>query len=88
MAEPNHTEVITVLEQVIEAQRAKLRGAHSVQKCLYEALLYAEGEEAVTFAEAAHVVASLVEEILDSLDVVHVRPLIEQVQREAIDSQV
>jgi hypothetical protein len=76
-----------VLEQAIEAQRAKLRGAHSVQKCLYEALLYADGEGAVTFAEAANVVATLVEEILDNLDSVHVRPLIEQAMRHEIDSQ-
>jgi DNA-binding response OmpR family regulator len=50
---------------------SKLVSAHAVQMCLYEVLLYADGEEAVMYAEAAHVVAALLEDVLDKLDGVH-----------------
>ena len=61
------------LEQAINAQRAKLISAHAVQQCLYEVLLYLEGEDAVMYAEAARVVATLMEEILEKLDPLNIR---------------
>ena len=36
------------LEQTLEAERARLIQIHSVVHCLYEVLLYAEGDEAGT----------------------------------------
>ena len=50
-----------------------LVSAHAVQKCLYQVLLYAEGEHAVVHAEAAQVVASLMEDAVDKLDSVNLR---------------
>ena len=52
---------------------AKLTSAHAVQKCLYEVLLYADGENAVVYAEAAHVVATLMEDAVDKLDPIQLR---------------
>jgi len=69
----NHKGAQRALEQAIAAERAKLGSAHAVQKCLYEVLLYAEGEDAVVYAEAAHVVAALMEDAVDKLDSVRLR---------------
>lgn len=69
-----------VLNRPINAQRAKLISAHAVQKCLYEVLLYADGEDAVMYAEAAHVVATLMEDIVDKLDSVHLRRVMEEAE--------
>jgi hypothetical protein len=69
----NHKGAQRALEQAIAAERAKLVSAHAVQKCLYEVLLYAEGEDAVVYAEAAHVVAALMEDAVDKLDSVRLR---------------
>ena len=68
MATADHKGAPSALEQLINAQRAKLMSAHAVQKCLYEVLLYADGEGAVVYADAAHVVATLMEEIMEKLD--------------------
>jgi hypothetical protein len=65
------------LEQTIEAQRAQLLQAHGVLMCLYEVLLHAEGEDAVTYAEAAHVAANLINKTAEELDIVRIGPLIE-----------
>ena len=35
-------------------QRAQLLQAHGVLTCLYEVLLYAEGDDAINYAQAAH----------------------------------
>jgi hypothetical protein len=64
----NHKGAQRALEQAIAAERAKLVSAHAVQRCLYEVLWYADGEDAVVYAEAAHVVATLVEGAVDKLD--------------------
>lgn len=69
------------LEQAIDAQRAKLVSAHAVQKCLYEVLLYADGEDAVTYAEVAHVVATLIEDVIDQLDPVRLRRVTGEAER-------
>jgi hypothetical protein len=73
MATSDDMRARSALEQAINAQRAKLISAHAVQQCLYEVLLYAEGEDAVMYAETAHVVATLLEEVLERLDSVHLR---------------
>lgn len=65
------------LEQTIEAQRARLLQAHGVLTCLYEVLLHAEGDDAVTYAEAAHVAANLINNTVEELDSVHIDPLID-----------
>jgi len=65
------------LEQTIEAQRAQLLQAHAVLTCLYEVLLHAEGDDAVTYAEAAHVAANLINNTVEELDSVRIGPLID-----------
>lgn len=87
MATSDDTRARTRLEQAIEAERAKLLKALAVQKCLYEVLLYADGEDAVTYAEVAHLVATLIEESLDKLDPVCLRPLLEEVTHEGAREQ-
>ncbi len=77
MLTPDHKGAQRALEQAIAAERAKLVSAHAVQKCLYEVLLYAEGEDAVVYAQAAHVVAALMEDAVDKLDSVHLRRVME-----------
>ena len=68
MAASDDTGAPTRLEMAIDAERSKLRKAQAVQACLYEVLLYADGEDAVIYAEAAHVVATFMEEAIDKLD--------------------
>lgn len=65
MLTPDHKGAQSALEQAIAAERAKLVSARAVQMCLYEVLLYAEGEDAVVYAEAARVAATLMEAVLD-----------------------
>jgi hypothetical protein len=69
------------LEQAIETERARLLQVHSVLHCLYEVLLYADSEEAVTYAEAAHLAAMLIDDVVEQLDPVRLRPMIEAIQR-------
>lgn len=71
------------LEQAIDAERARLLQVHSVLHCLYEVLLYADGEEAATYAEAAHLAAMLIDDVVVNLDPVKLRPLIEAIERKA-----
>jgi len=63
----------TPLQQRIEAQRAQLLQAHGVLRCLYEVLLHAECDEAIFYAEAAHVAANLINNTAEGLDSVHLR---------------
>ena len=51
---------VTRIERAIEAQREQLLQAHGVLTCLYEVLLYAEGDDAINYAQAAHAAARLV----------------------------
>ena len=69
---------LTRLERAIEAQRAQLLQAHGVLTCLYEVLLYAEGDDAVEYAQAAHVAAILIDKSMEDLDSVRIRPMIEE----------
>jgi hypothetical protein len=73
----------TQLERFIDAQRRKLLQAHSVMHCLYEVLLYAEGEDAVTYAEAAHLAAMLVDDVIEQLDSARLQVMVEAIKREA-----
>ena len=73
MATSDHKGAHCALEPLITAQRARLVSAHAVQRCLYGVLLYADGEDAVMYAEAAHVVAALMEDVIDKLDSTHLR---------------
>ena len=80
MAAEDNTREQSRLEQTIEAERGKLLQANAVQRCLYEVLLYADGEDAVTYAEAAHVVATLIDDCVARLDCVRLRPQIEELR--------
>jgi hypothetical protein len=65
------------LERTIEAQRKRLLEAHGVLTCLYEVLLHAEGEEAVSHAQAAQVAADLINKSVEDLDLVHLYPMLD-----------
>ena len=73
----------TLFEQHIERERRRLLQVHSVLHCLYEVLLYAEGEDAVTYAEAAHLAAMMVDESAMQLDSVSIKPFIDALKMEA-----
>ena len=81
MAKSDDTREQSRLEQTIEAERGKLLQANAVLECLHEVLLYADGEDAVTYAEAAHVVSTLIDDAVARLDIVQIRPLIEELKR-------
>ena len=68
MATSDHTEAHCALEQLIKEQRANLISAHAVQHCLHQVLLYADDDDAVIYAEAAHVVAAMMNDIVEKLD--------------------
>jgi hypothetical protein len=63
------------LAQLIEMQRKSLLQAHAITICLREVLLYAEGDDAVAYAEAANAVAQLINEVGEELDSVRLQPL-------------
>ncbi len=46
--------------------------------CLYEVLLYAEGDDAINYAQAAHAAARLINKSGEDLDSVRIRPMIEE----------
>jgi hypothetical protein len=81
MAKQDDTREQSRLEQTIESERTKLLRANAVLKCLYEVLLYADGEDAIQYAEAAHVVATLIDDSVARLDLVRLRPQIEELRR-------
>jgi hypothetical protein len=80
MANHDDTREQSRLEQTIEFERSKLLQANAVLKCLYEVLLYAEGEDAITYAEAAHVVSTLIDDSVARLDIVRLGPQIEELK--------
>lgn len=73
MATSDHTGAHCALEQFIKEQRASLISAHAVQQCLYQVLLYADDEHAVMYAEAAHIVARMMEDVVNRLDSANLR---------------
>ena len=70
---------LTRLERAIEAQRAQLLQAHGVLTCLYEVLLYAEGDDAINYAQAAHAAVRVINNSVEDLDSLHIRPLIDEI---------
>jgi hypothetical protein len=79
MADTDDTSKIkTRLEQTLEEQRAQLMQAHGVLACLHEALLYAEDKDAIDYAQATDVAASLVNDTVENLDPLRVKPLIDE----------
>jgi hypothetical protein len=71
----------TSLAQAIEAERARLLQVSSMLHCLYEVLLYAEGDDAVTYAETAHLAAILIDESVERLDSVRLKPMIDAIKQ-------
>ena len=69
---------LNCLEKTIEAQRQLQLQAHGVLTCLYEVLLYAEGDDAISYAQAAHAAAMLINKSVEDLDSVRIRPMIEE----------
>jgi hypothetical protein len=70
--------LVTRIERAIEAQREQLLQAHGVLACLYEVLLYAEGDDAINYAQAAHAAARIINKSVEDLDSVRISPLIEE----------
>jgi hypothetical protein len=64
-----------MLKHAIETQRARLLQVHAVMICLREVLLYAEGEDAVIYAEAANAAAQLANNAAEDLDSVRLEPV-------------
>jgi hypothetical protein len=77
---PGKTE--QVLGQLIEAQRAKLLQAHAIMICLREVLLYAEGDDAVIYAEAANAAAAVASDVAEGLDSVRLKPMLDALRLE------
>lgn len=69
-------QALNQLEKTIRNQREHLLQAHGVLTCLYETLLHADGEEAVSYAQAAYVVRSIVDQSAEELDSVRISPLL------------
>ena len=67
------------LEKTIEAQRNLQLQAHGVLTCLYEVLLHAECEEAVSYAQATYVARNLIDKSAEELDSVRISPLLDVV---------
>ena len=65
------------LEKTIEAQRELQLQAHGVLTCLYEVLLHAECEEAVSYAQATYVARDLINKSAEELDSVRISPLLD-----------
>jgi hypothetical protein len=65
------------LEKTIQEQRKQLLQAHGVLTCLYEALLHAEGEQAVSYAQATYVARGLIDSSAEQLDSLHISPLLD-----------
>lgn len=68
------------LEHTIDAEREQLLQAHGVLTCLYEVLLHAEGDDAVSFAQAAQAVASLIDRTVERLDSVRLKPMLDAME--------
>jgi hypothetical protein len=88
MAETNDTSKASsgkpeqVLGQLIELQRMKMLQAHAVMMCVREVLLYAEGDDAVIYAEAANAAAMLANDAADGLDSTRLKPMLEALRHE------
>lgn len=70
-------QALNQLEKTIEGQRHLLLQTHGVLTCLYEVLLHADCEEAVSYAQAAYVARSLIDTSTEQVDSVRIRPLLD-----------
>ncbi len=70
------------LGQLIEAQRERMLQAHAIMTCVREVLLYAEGDNAVIYAEAANAAAVLANDAAEGLDCVRLKPVLEALRHE------
>jgi hypothetical protein len=57
--------------------------AHAVMTCVREVLLYAEGDDAVIYAEAANAAAMLASDAAEGLDSVRLKPMLEALLHES-----
>jgi hypothetical protein len=73
------------LEQTIEAEREQLLQAHGVLTCLYEVLLHAEDDDAVSYAQAAHAAGRLVDRTVERLDSVRLKPMLDAMENWVAD---
>ena len=71
-----------MLGQQIEAQRVKVLQAHAIMTCVREVLLYAEGDDAVIYVEAANAAALLANDAAEGLDTIKLKPLFEALRHE------
>ena len=55
--------------------------------CLYEVLLYADGEDAVIYAEAAHLASVMVDESVARLDSTRIKPLIDALKWSPVEME-
>ena len=53
---------------------------HSLLHCLYEVLLYADGEDAILYAQAAQLGAELIDDSVARLDSSRIKPMIDRVK--------
>lgn len=74
-------ETSSILEHSIEAERRKLMQVHSLLHCLYEVLLYADGEDAILYAHAAQLGAESLDDSVARLDSSKIKPMIEAATR-------
>jgi hypothetical protein len=56
--------------------------AHAVMTCVREVLLYAEGDDAVIYAEAANAAALLANDAAEGLDSIRLKPMLEALRHE------
>jgi hypothetical protein len=70
-------QALNQLEKTIEVQRDLLLQAHGVLTCLYEVLLHAECDEAVSYAQATYVARSLIDRGAEEVDSVRITPLLD-----------
>lgn len=61
------------IQQAIEEGRTQLLQAQAVLRCLYEVLLYADGKDALAYADVASVAGRLVGEVAERLDIAELK---------------
>jgi hypothetical protein len=78
MADTDDTlKALNRLEKTIEGQRSLLLQAHGVLTCVYEVLLHAECEAAVSYAQATYVARGLIEKSAEEVDSARIGPLLD-----------
>jgi hypothetical protein len=62
-----------LLEEAIDRERVQLMQVHAMLKCLYEVLLYADGDDSIMHADVADVAARLIDESVTRLDLLRMQ---------------